>query len=258
VDLALRDRFLDRWHRHFGPEELPLTFYYTDREAGPPPVVPAQERRCIMAELTRARRGEPLRFDADSFGCAGGRRYAGFDERLRPDFEYFLSCGIPGRMEGERYKKTPEIVRDLLARAPSFRAPARFVVVKRWDLLDGDDDPAVAIFFARPDALSGLFTLAGYRGADDAVIAPFGAGCSTILQRPYLERDRESPRAVLGMFDVSARPHVPHDTLTFSVPISMLAGMIDDMDESFLITGSWGKVRRRLEQTARARTPEAP
>lgn len=29
-----------------------------------------------------------------------------------PNFEYFLSCGIPGKLEGERYKKTPELVRS--------------------------------------------------------------------------------------------------------------------------------------------------
>jgi len=256
MDLAFRDRFTDRWHRYFGAEELPLTFHYTDREDGPPPVEPVKERRCLLAELARARGGEPLRFGADSFGCPGGRRYAGFDERLRPDFEYFLSCGIPGRMEGERYKKSPEIVRDLLARAQGFRAPARFLVVKRWDTLEAGDEPEVAAFFARPDALAGLFTLAGFPSADDLVVAPFGAGCSTIIQRPFLERDRESPRAVLGMFDVSARPHVPAETLCFSVPISLLRRMTDDMDESFLITDSWEKVRRRLRPAARSRAPE--
>jgi hypothetical protein len=32
----------------------------------------------------------------------------GFFESPRPNIEYFLSCGIPGEMEGERYIKTPE------------------------------------------------------------------------------------------------------------------------------------------------------
>jgi hypothetical protein len=28
----------------------------------------------------------------------------GFTQELRPNFEFFLTCGIPGEMEGERYK----------------------------------------------------------------------------------------------------------------------------------------------------------
>jgi hypothetical protein len=248
MDIAVRDRFMTLWRKYFDKEELPLAFFYTDRETDGPLVTPSQARRCMVSELARAREGgETLRFGAGSFGCLGGRRYAGFSDHLRPKFEYFLSCGIPGEMEGERYKKTPELVRELLARAASFRAPKRYLVVKRWDTLAAEDDPEVAVFFARPDALSGLFTLSGYDSADDeAVIAPFGAGCGTIIQRPYLERERPTPRAVLGLFDVSARPSVPADTLTFAVPYGKLLSMMNNMDESFLITESWAAVRKRL------------
>ena len=31
--------------------------------------------------------------------------YLGFSEKVRPNFEFFLSCGIQGKFEGERYKK---------------------------------------------------------------------------------------------------------------------------------------------------------
>jgi hypothetical protein len=64
--------------------------------------------------LNKARRGIPLCFEADSIGCGGGKRYLGYAKEIRPAFEYFLSCGIPGRMEGERYKKTPQIVTALM------------------------------------------------------------------------------------------------------------------------------------------------
>lgn len=248
MDRTIRDRFINSWRTYFGEEELPIAFFYTDRETDGPVVAPSQERRCFIGELARAREnGEILRFGSNSFGCLGGRRYTGYSDKLRPKFEYFLSCGIPGEMEGERYKKTPELVRELLAKAPVFRAPKPYLVVKRWDRLGTDDDPEVVVFFARPDALSGLFTLAGYDTSDEQeVIAPFGAGCSTIIQRPYLERECSSPRAVLGMFDVSARPWVPADRLTFAVPFEKLVSMMNNMDESFLITESWAAVRKRL------------
>ena len=107
--------------------------------------------------------------------------------------------------------------------------------------------PGVVIFFATPDVLSGLFTLAGFDETRiEAVIAPFGAGCATIAQYPYLQGQMENPRAVLGLFDVSARPFVDEDVLTFAVPIGKFERMVGNMDESFLITGSWAKVRRRI------------
>ena len=51
---------------------------------------------------------------------------------------------------------------------------------------------------------------------------------------------------MIGMFDVSARPYVPKETLTFAVPINKFVRMIDNMEESFLITRSWDKVKTRI------------
>lgn len=48
------------------------------------------------------------------------------------------------------------------------------------------------------------------------------------------------------MFDVSARPFVPGSTLSFAVPMKKFAVMINDMEESFLITKSWEAVQRRM------------
>jgi len=103
------------------------------------------------------------------------------------------------------------------------------------------------IFFARPDVLSGLFTLAGFDTADpNGVFTPFAAGCGSIVQYPYLERSSDSPRAVIGLFDVSARPFIPEDLLSFSVPLRKFETMIDNMDESFLTTESWRKIQKRI------------
>lgn len=73
-----------------------------------------------------------------------------------------------------------------------------------------------------------------------------GSGCSSILYHPLAEADSEDPQCVLGMFDVSARPSVSGNTLTFTVPWKKFEAMARDMDESFLITGSWDLVRKRL------------
>jgi hypothetical protein len=188
-----------------------------------------------------------MRFGERDIGCPGGRRYAGFADGLMPNFEYFLSCGIPGRMEGERYKKSPELVREIMARAPKLAAPAKYLVFKRWDLLEAGEEPDVVVFFAEPDVLSGLFTLASFDTAEPSgVITPFAAGCGSIVLFPYLEKDKPDPRGVLGMFDPSARPHVPAATLSFAVPMAKFVAMVGNMEESFLITPTWDKIRKRI------------
>ena len=67
-----------------------------------------------------------------------------------------------------------------------------------------------------------------------------------IVQYPYLEKDSARPRGVIGMFDISARPFVPAHVLSFAVPMNKFVRMIDNMEESFLITGSWKKVQKRI------------
>ncbi len=247
MDMDIKEEFIRLWKKCFGGEELPITFYYTAKEGCAEAVKPSPGHRCVIADLSRVRRGKPLCFDADSIGCGGGKRYFGFVEEIMPNFEYFLSYGIPGKLEGERYKKTPELVKEAMKKLPPFKAPARFIVFKRWDALEPLENPDVVIFFARPDVLSGLFTLANFDEAEaNGVFAPFAAGCGSIVRFPYLEKDSHRPRGVLGMFDVSARPCVPKDVLTFSVPMRRFVRMIENMEESFLITPSWTKVRKRI------------
>ena len=246
MDLELKERFVRRWAKYFPVAELPIVFWYTD-ERGLAEMPRPKDQHCLVCQLGRVRKGTPLQFDVDAVPCGGGKHYLGFTPSLRPGFEYFLSCGIPGEMEGERYKQSPELVEELVARMPAFEAPALTIVFKRWDQLEAGDEPAVVIFFAPPDVLSGLFTLAGFDEArPKAVIAPFSSGCGSIVYYPYQELGSEAARAVLGMFDVSARPCVPAGTLTFAVPWTKFVRMVDQMDESFLITSSWHKVRARM------------
>lgn len=127
-------------------------------------------------------------------------------------------------------------------------AKGKFIIFKRWDKLEKTDEPAVVIFFASPDVLSGLFTLANFDQTEPNVtFSPFGAGCATIITYPYLEKDALRPRAVLGMFDPSARPCVPKDTLSFAIPMVKFKNMIDYWEETFLITHAWKLVKKRID-----------
>jgi hypothetical protein len=125
--------------------------------------------------------------------------------------------------------------------------PGKYIVFKRWDNLVENDNPDVVIFFATPDILSGLFTLANFDQSEpNSTITPFGAGCGSIVYYPFIEKGSQRPRAVIGMFDVSARKCVQEGVLTFSVPMIKFTKMISYMDESFLITDSWKKVQKRI------------
>jgi hypothetical protein len=136
-----------------------------------------------------------------------------------------------------------------LEQHPAFEAPGKHLVFKRWDRLEADDEPVAVVFFARPDVLSGLLTLANFDTHDAmGVKAPFGSGCASIVNYPYVESRSDNPRCILGMFDVSARPCVPPTTLTFAVPMRRFREMVRNMDESFLTTASWHQVRGRISQ----------
>lgn len=247
MDIAQRDHFQAQWKRYFNDADLPLAFMYTDSPDPADQEDSRQAHRCLICNLNRVRAGHPFVFNGDMPGCLGGKRYTGYSSTIRPDFEYFLSCGIPGQVEGERYKQSPEIVRQHIAHQPPFEAPAAYLVFKRWDRLTKDDQPQAVIFLCDPDVLAGLFTLANFDWPDpQGVLAPFGSGCSSIVDYPYRELTSGSLRCILGMFDVSARPCVPHNTLSFSIPMPRFETMLVNFEASFLITRSWQRVQERI------------
>jgi len=232
-----------------GFKESPLGAYYTsDKPKGIRPKTGIH--LCMIGLLKKARKkGKTAYFNKKHFGCPGGAYYMGFLESPRPNIEYFLSCGIPGEMEGERYIKTPELAREFFGRMKPRPTPASYCVFKPIENFEGDEKPEVVIFFAPPDILSGLFTLTNYALENtDAVYTPFGSGCSTILTRPLKEAEKENPRAILGMFDVSARPMVERDILTFAMPYFVFLKLLENVSGSFLETESWKKVQQRIQK----------
>ena len=97
------------------------------------------DNRCPRDRVVAGRKEEPVDLRIrDKFAKLWSKYFGG---AALPDFEYFLFCGIPGKLEGERYKKSPEIVREMMQRYPVFDAPARYALFKRWDKLDEADDP---------------------------------------------------------------------------------------------------------------------
>lgn len=250
MDTKLRDRFVALWQTSCPGAELPITFEIGEKSRTTEKAKTPKGWRCLICDLARVRKGTSLVFDRTSVTCSGGLFYLGYDTQRSENFRYFLSSGKPGVVEGERYKRSPEIIDEINARHVSLPAEGRCYTFRRWDMLAAEDNPDVVIFFARPEVLSALFTLANFDQADpDGVICPFGSGCSSIIHYPQLEQERDHPRAVLGMFDPSARPCVPVDVLTFAIPMKKFVMMISSMHESFLITKTWEVQKAKIARS---------
>jgi hypothetical protein len=252
MDIELRDRFIRLWNEYFEESDLPITFGIGPDTGSIPKAPVPKGWKCLICDLARIRKGLSLSFDQESLTCSGAKFFLGYTTERAPEFRYFLSYGKPGVVEGERYKKSPEIVDQSTGHTVQIPAEDMCYTFKRWDQLTEADSPEVAIFFARPEVLSGLFTLANFDQTDPngGVICPFGSGCSSIIYYPWLEQQKEHPRAVLGMFDPSARPCVMPDVLTMAIPMKKFVRMIGYMEESFLITPSWERVKRKIRQSA--------
>lgn len=251
MDIGLRDRFTTVWQQYFFGAEPPVTFEIGGNTSGAMQIPVPKNWRCLVCDLVKVRKGIALVISGEqALSCSGAKYFCGYVKERLPDFRYFLSYGKPGGVPGERYKKSPELVDAADITAAHIPVAGRQYVFKRWDTLTAADNPEVVIFFARPEILSGLFTLANYdRAEPNGVICPFSSGCGSIILYPWLEQQKEDPRAVLGLFDPSARPCVPVDMLTFAVPMKKFVRMVADMEESFLITDTWKKVIKKIGQS---------
>lgn len=259
MDDQFKQDFQSKWEKYFTGAELPIAYYYSDAITAEERADSQEEKHCVIAAFQRIRQGHTFVYEADSPGCFGFKRYTGFSQVLKPQPEYWMSCGIAGELGGQRYKKSPDLVGRYLECHPAFKAGGRFLVFKRWDQLGVDNQPCMVIFFVTADILSGLVALANYDRPDpDGVVSQMGTGCATIVNYPYWEAQADQPRCVLGMFSLSSRPEVPADALTFTIPMARFEQMVANMDESFLITKAWGHVRARIQHAGALKFDDSP
>jgi len=81
----------------------------------------------------------------------------------------------------------------------------------------------------------------------NSVIVPFGTACDAIVDFPLSELESEDPKAVLGVMDPSARIYFKPNVSTFAAPWPKFLSMIENIDESFLETAGWSKVKSRSQ-----------
>ncbi len=210
---------------------------------------------CIVGKIWLARKKRKAAWiSLEECGCMGGGFYAGL---YRPYLEmnvHYVSTGLPGTpVEGEHYLPTPESMRIFMEDSMPPEAGAKYCVIKPLSQFTDAQPPLVAAFFARPEVLTGLYSLACYAAADhNAVVSPFGAGCSNLIAWPLVYQQRGQERAVLGGFDMSARKYLKTDELTLAAPISLYRKMLAVMEESALTRHAWQGVRKKVDRSRRA------
>jgi uncharacterized protein (DUF169 family) len=199
---------------------------------------------CSIGRLAAVRKGTPMVVDGENPGCMGASFYMGWNEETRPGFEYFLSQDAEGK--GERFKKTPELALETMKARTFIPANGRYCVFIRLEDLPEEIAPEVVAMFADADGIAGLAWLANYgRGGKDAVVAPFSAGCGSIVGEVRAQALEPDPKAVLGMFDPAARPRMEKSYLTFAVPYPMFTEMVENIPGSFLEIEPWLNIRNR-------------
>ena len=239
---------------------------------------------CVMSMLAAAVRGKQAVFDRKTFGCPGGGTGLGFGNQY-PNFPggvegfcHFLSVGYeqwePGMrvaeqikpfvgedtyddiVHGERYVKTPELVKKFIECLPIIDVPFEYVVFKPLRDVDPEQErPEVVVFLADMDQLSALVVLANYdRDDNESVIIPYAAGCQSIGIYPFRETRGERPRAVVGLVDISARVQIKRqlkdDLMTFAVTFVMFQEMEANVPGSFLERNTWKELMRLRTQWA--------
>jgi hypothetical protein len=210
------------------------------------PIVEAQGRACCFAYYTRWAAGTTVvvrRGDSDfatpKDGCPGMQRAFGFAESYPPWMASFLTDGANGAPMGEGLKASPELAQQFLdrSRAPQPRGDTLLMGPlrpERWD------DVRTVTFFADPDRLSALMTLAAYwSGREDEVATMFSSGCG-LMWRELANQDRD--RAILGCTDIAMRRHLPPEILSLSVSPARFARMVDYPETTFLDREWWNEL----------------
>jgi uncharacterized protein (DUF169 family) len=240
---------------------------------------------CVMSMIASvAAKGRAAVFSRETYGCWGGGVGLGFGncyEAFPGGIEGF--CGFLGDgndkteagkqigngiaqsgakqlaedfLLGERYVKTAETTKRFMDWLPMRDIPAKYVVVKPLNAVDPEKDKVQNVtFFVEPDALSALAILANYSEPEEENVRMAGAaaGCQAIGVLSFNEAERERPRAIVGLTDISARKNtraaLGKHVLSFTVPWEMFLRMEGEVENSFLQRETWRslQVNRRLK-----------
>jgi hypothetical protein len=202
---------------------------------------------CLIPRVYAVSLGSTFSVTDEECACMGGRVYLGYSSSTIEGFEYFLSTGHPEVMGGrcERFKESPEIVLEMMKESDDIKPLGKYTVFQPLDEVPENIKPDILTFFVPPDKLSALVFLVGFPTADRYVIkTPFASGCGSILVEP-MKLPADKPGAILGGFDIAARPYIPKEILTLSLRYDYAVKLAIKMPETFLNIEPWVKYKKR-------------
>lgn len=207
---------------------------------------------CIFGNIWLARKKKKAAWlSHEECGCMGGGFYTGM---YRPYLNFnaqYIATGVPQmNVEGEHLLPSLESAREFMENVIPPAAPGKYCIFKPLEQFSEEKPPQVVVFFAKPEVLSGLFSLAIYATEDiSAVMTPFASGCGGIFSWPIAYQQKGLEKAVLGGFDISARKFMKTDELTFAVPLSLYQKMLGVMEKSALTRHTWQRIRKKVAKS---------
>ncbi|MFA7692165.1 MAG: DUF169 domain-containing protein [Candidatus Hydrogenedentales bacterium] len=240
-----------------------------------------QKWGCVMFHFAAALKGRTAVMSRETYGCQGGGVGMGFGNTYTAFpggcecFYRFLADGNEsdpegkkigemienagpremGRdfLKGERYLKDAETTRRFVASLPIQEIPTDYVLFRRMEREDLDNEAVKSVtLVVNPDQLSALVVMANHEHPErENVGIPYGAGCQVIGIFMYREAEKEHPRALVGLTDLSARKNLERligkDKMTFSMTPKMFQWMEENVDTSFFKRHTWAA----LQETTR-------
>ena len=230
--------FIEKYRQAFGEKApLPIAFGYSDTPVSEIRSVP----KCLVGSISNVRHGNLLTLSAENVICGGGGLYTAFTE-MPERVPIFVS-------EVEHYKKTKEMVVDYVRGLNIELTQKPYLNFVSIDNLKEWSDAEALLFFATPDMLAGLCSWAFYdNNSADAVVTQFSSGCASIVTRAISENKSGGRSCFIGMLDPSARPLIPENELTFTIPMCRLMEMLDTMDDSSLYQKAFSTLKRRINR----------
>jgi uncharacterized protein (DUF169 family) len=219
------------------PDEYPKNAINTDKRYD----------GCIVPLIFSSAKGKIVAFNKNNAGRDCAAFFLGYKNWIFTGIEGFLSDGVVFGRGGERFVKTKKQAKTFLESFKPKSINNKVTVFKPLKEFVGNECPEVVIFFVNPDELSGLVYLLHYNSPDkdDIIVTGFHSGCGSVVTLPMKYKNEGKIKAVMGMHDISVRSKLPRDIMTLAMPFELVSDIYNEIDNSFVITDNWGKIKER-------------
>jgi uncharacterized protein (DUF169 family) len=230
-----------------GLKYYPIGMYFSDEYPIDAINTDKKFNSCIVPLIFSSAKGKTIAFSKNNAGMDCSVFFLGYKDWIFKGIEGFLSDGIVFGRSGERFIKTKKQAKAFIESFKPKSINTKVTVFKPLKEFAGDELPEIAIFFVNPDELSGLVYLLHYNSPDkdDIIITGFHSGCGSVVTLPMKYKNEGKIKAVMGMHDIYARAKLPRDILTLAMPFELVSDIYNEIDNSFIITDNWKKIKER-------------